>query len=155
MKEFYVNINIQRVWKDYQGVIHKTYHGGNIEIDHHVICSMSEDVVKHFALPNFTTLIPGTIREVLDNGIVPRDKISLNGLGIIKGKAGCLSMMLKTGLEVAQDYTVFSYGPQRPQKYLKPQNKKILAGPGMKPAPKFVLPEHIKEKTEKDPPQIS
>ena len=29
--------NLHRVWKGYQGVIHKTYHGGNIETDHHVI----------------------------------------------------------------------------------------------------------------------
>ena len=39
------------------------------------------------------------------------DKIPLNGLGTTKGKAGGLSMMLKTGMEVAQYYTVFKYVP--------------------------------------------
>ena len=47
--------------------------------------------------------MPGFLREVLENEIAPREKISLNGLGITKVKTGGLSMMLKTGLEVAQD----------------------------------------------------
>ena len=62
---------------------------------------MSEDVVKHFALPNFTTPMPGMLMEVLDNDITPRDKITLNRLGMKKGKAVGLSKMLKTGMEVA------------------------------------------------------
>ena len=48
-----------KVWKDYQGVIHNTYHSGHIESDHHVICLMSEDMANHFAFPNFTTPVPG------------------------------------------------------------------------------------------------
>ena len=75
---------------------------------------MPEDLAKYFSSPNFTTPTPGTLREVLDNEISPRDKIYLNGLGITKGNAGGLSMMLKTGLEVAQDYTAFSYVPPSP-----------------------------------------
>ena len=43
-------------------------------------------------------------------------------------------MMLKIGLRVAQDYTVFNYGPPSQQKDLNPQDRKILAGTGMKPA---------------------
>ena len=84
LTEFSGSSNIQISWKDYQGIIHNTYHGGNIENDHHVICSMPEDVAKHFALPNFTTPMPGTLREVLDSDIATRDKIALNGLGIKK-----------------------------------------------------------------------
>ena len=61
--------------------------------------------------------------------------------------------MLKTGMEVAQDYIVFNYGPPIPQKYLNPQDRTIVASPGMKLAPKFVLPEHSKEKAVKKPPQ--
>ena len=49
-----------------------------------------------------------------------------------KGTSGGLSMILKTRLEVAQDYTVFNYVPPIPQKDLKSQDIKILAGPGMK-----------------------
>ena len=37
MKEFSVSINIQKGWKDYQGVVHNIYHGENIETDHHVV----------------------------------------------------------------------------------------------------------------------
>ena len=40
LEEFSVSSNIQRGCKDYQGVIHNTYHGENIETDHHVIVSM-------------------------------------------------------------------------------------------------------------------
>ena len=69
---------------------------------------MPEDAEKHFAFPNFTTPMPGTLREVLENDIAPREKIYLNGLGITKGKSGGLFMMMETGLEVAQDYTVFN-----------------------------------------------
>ena len=82
MKEFSGIRNIQTVCKDYQGVIHNTYHGGHIETYHHVICSILEDVAKQSVTPNFTTPIPGILREVLDNEMAPRDKISLNGLGI-------------------------------------------------------------------------
>ena len=46
--------------------------------------------------------MPGTLREVLDNYIAPRDKSFFNWLGIKNGKAGGLYMILKTGIEVAQ-----------------------------------------------------
>ena len=85
---------------------------------------MPEDVVKHFAFPNFTTPMPGTLRGFLDNDIAPRDKISLNGLGIKKVKAVGLSKILKTGLEVAQYYTVFNYGPQSHRKTYSPKTEK-------------------------------
>ena len=62
---------------------------------------MSEDVAKNFVFPNFTTPIPGTLREFLDNDITPRDKIYLNGLVMTKGKSRGLSMMIKTGMEVS------------------------------------------------------
>ena len=69
-------------WKEYQGIINNTYHGGNIETDHHVIYLIPEDVEKHFALPNYTTLVPGTLREVIDNENTTRDKIYPYGLEI-------------------------------------------------------------------------
>ena len=34
MKELSGNCNIQRCWKEHQGVIHNTYHDGNIETDY-------------------------------------------------------------------------------------------------------------------------
>ena len=61
-------------------------------------------------------------------------------------------MILKTGMEVAQDYTVFNHGPPIPQKDLKSQDRTIVAGPGMKPAPIFFLPGHIKKNIGKAPP---
>ena len=106
---------------------------------------MSEDVEKHFVLPNFNTPETGTLREVLDNDNTTREKNYLNGLGMTKGESGGISIMLKTVIEVAQDYTVFNYRPPIPQKYLKPQDRTIVAGPGMKPAPKYVLPGHNKD----------
>ena len=54
--------------------------------------------------------------EALENDTTTRDKISLNWLGIKKSKSGGASMMLKTVMEVAQDYTVFKYKPPIPQK---------------------------------------
>ena len=113
---------------------------------------MPEDVEKHFAFPNFTTIIPGTLRKVLANDIAPREKISLNGLGIKKGKARGLSMILKIGLELPQYYTVSNYRPPIPQKHLKSQERTVLAGPWIKPAPNFFLPGNRKEITEKETP---
>ena len=52
-------------------------------------------------------------------------------------------MMPKSGMEVAQDYTFFNYGSPITWKYLKYQERTILAWPGMKPAPIFLL-ENIK-----------
>ena len=116
---------------------------------------MTEDMAKRLLLPNFTTPVPGTLRGVIENDTTPRDKISLNGLGIKKGKSGVASMMLKIVMEVAQYYNVFNYGPPRPQKDLKSQDRKIVAGPGMKPETKFVLPGNIKEKFGKENPPDS
>ena len=93
VKEFSGSSNIHRGWKDYQGVIHNTYHGGHIETDHHIICSMIEDMEKRFEFPNSTTPVPGTLMEVLDNDTTTRDKIYLNGLGMKKGKSGGASMI--------------------------------------------------------------
>ena len=75
---------------------------------------MPEDVSRHLALPNFSTPVTGMPREVVDNETTPRDKISLNVLGTKKVKYGGTYMMLKTGMEVAQDYTIFNYGPPIP-----------------------------------------
>ena len=61
-------------------------------------------------------------------------------------------MMLKTVMEVAQDYYVFDYVPPRPQKDLNPQYRTIAEVQGKKPAPKFVLPGHNEEKVGKEPP---
>ena len=48
-------------------------------------------------------------------------------------------MMKRTGMEVAQYYTVFNYGPPRPQKQDESQYRMIVARPGMKPEPKKSL----------------
>ena len=90
--------------------------------------------------------------EVIENGNTPRDKISLNGLGMKKVKCVNESMMLKRGMEVDQYYTVFNYGPRRPHKDLNYQDRTIMDQPGINTAPKFVLPGHRKEKFGKEPP---
>ena len=101
---------------------------------------------KYFAFPNFITPVSRTSREVLDKDTTIRDKTYLDGLWVTKGESVSVSMMLNTVLELDQHYNVFNYGPPRPQKYLNPQDIKILAGPGMKPAPNIVFPGHSKEK---------
>ena len=52
-----------------------------------------------------------------------------------KNKSGGAYMMLKTGMEVAQDYTVFNYGSPIQQKELKYEDRTIVSGPGTNPAP--------------------
>ena len=69
---------------------------------------MPGDVANHFAFPNFTTPVLGTVRGVLGNNITPREKFYLNGLGTIKGEYGGVSMVMKTGMEVSQCYTIFN-----------------------------------------------
>ena len=71
---------------------------------------MPEDVANHFLFPKFTASGPGTLREVIDNDKTTRDKISFNGLGVIKGRSISVSLMLKTGMELAEYCTVFNYG---------------------------------------------
>ena len=46
-------------------------------------------------------------------------------------------------------YTVFNYRPQSPQKYLNPQDIKIVSGPRIKPELKKI-PGHRKKKTKKE-----
>ena len=103
-------------WKYYQVIIHNTYQGGNVETGHHVICPMPEEATKHFTFPNYTTPVPGTLRCLLYNNTTTRDKISFNGLWMTKVESGVVSMLMKTGMEVSQYYTVFNYIPPRPLK---------------------------------------
>ena len=140
------------VAKDYQGVIFNTYHGGDVETGHHVIWLIPEDVANNFSFPNFITAVLGTLRGVLENDTTPRDKIYLTRLGMTEGKYGGASMVMKTGMEFTQDYTAFSYGPPSPYKYLNHQNIAMVAVPGVKTAPKTILPGNIKDKFRKEPP---
>ena len=98
---------------------------------------MQEEVAKHFAFHNLTTPVTGTLREVLDNYTTPIYNIFLNGLGIKKCKSGGASMMMKTGMEVYQDYTVFNYGLPRPQKDLKSQDITMISRPWNQLAQQF------------------
>ena len=107
---------------------------------------------KHFEFTNFFTPVPGALRGVLYNDTTARDRNSLNWLGMKASKSGVVSMILKTGMEVDKYYTIFNYGPPRPQKDLKSQDRAIVAGPGMNPEPKTVLPGHIQEEFGKEPP---
>ena len=77
---------------------------------------MPEDMAKYFVFPNFSTPVPGTLREVLDNNNTKRDKSYLNSLRMKKSESGGVYMMIKTGTELSQYYTVFNYGPPRPHK---------------------------------------
>ena len=63
-------------------------------------------------------------------------------------------MMLKTGLGVAQDYTVFNHGPPSPHKDLNPQDRTILAQLGMNLAPIFFSQGTAKRKWEVTTPQM-
>ena len=66
LKEFYIS-GTHKVWKKHQGEINNTYHGGNIENDHHIILSTPEDVVNNFTFPNLSTPGPGNLMKVMDN----------------------------------------------------------------------------------------
>ena len=48
--------------KYYQGLIHNTYLGGNIETAHHVMCLMPEDVANNVWSTKFTAPVSGTLR---------------------------------------------------------------------------------------------
>ena len=61
-------------------------------------------------------------------------------------------MMLKTVMEVAQDCTVFKYGPTIPQKDVKSRGIIIFEGSGVCLTPTFVLPGNSKYKVGKEPP---
>ena len=51
-----------------------------------------------------------------------------------------VSVMLKTGMEVIEDCTIFNYGPPISQKEVNAKDRTIVAGSGVKSAPIFVLP---------------
>ena len=75
---------------------------------------MSEGTANNFVLPKFTASGPVTSTEFIINDTTTRYKFSLNGLGVTKVEYRGVTTMLKTVMEVAQDYTVLNYGPQRP-----------------------------------------
>ena len=77
MKQFFFSRNIQNGWKDYQGVIHTTYHVGFIETDHRIIFSIPKDAANKFVLPKFTARVSNTLKEFHENDTTTRDKTSL------------------------------------------------------------------------------
>ena len=97
---------------------HNTYDGGNIKTCHRLILSIPEYSEKHFNFTKFVTPGTGTLRGVLDNGTKTRHKISLNGIGLEKGDPASINMILKKGIEVVEDCTVFNYGHPIPHKNL-------------------------------------
>ena len=100
-----------------------------------------EEVSKNIALLKFTAPATGMLRKFIGNDTTTINKFSRAGLGVKKGKCRGVSMMLKTEIEVAQDYTFSNYIPPIPQKYIKSQYRKIVAGTGVHLAPKLVLPD--------------
>ena len=84
--------------------------------------------------------------------ILQQEKFYPNGLGVIKGEFGGVYMIMKTGMEVAQGDSVFNYGPLIPQKDIKSQDRKIVAGLGMKPAPIFFSQVTTKRTLGRKPP---
>ena len=63
-------------------------------------------------------------------------------------------MMMKTGMEVTQYYTIFNCGPPIPQKELNPQDRTIVAGARMKPVPIFFSQGTSKIKLGRKPPHM-
>ena len=89
------------------------------------------------------------LREVIEIDTTIRDKNAFSGLGMTKHKSGRVSVMMKTGMEVSQDYTVFNYGPSIPHKYVNHQERKKVPGLGVKTALRFVLPGNSNDKVGK------
>ena len=62
-------------------------------------------------------------------------------------------MMMKTGMEVAHDYTVFNYIPPIPHKNLNYQYRTIVAGPGINPASNYFSWGTERRNLSRNPPQ--
>ena len=75
------------------------------------------------------------MREVLDNDTTSRYIISLSGLGVSNMESISLSMTMKTGMEVGEDYIVLNYRTPRPQKFVNSEYRAILEEPYVKPSP--------------------
>ena len=68
---------------------------------------------EQFLFYNFATPVSGNLREVIDKYSRKRDKFT-SIFRDEQGESGVVYMMLKTGIEVTQYYTVFNYGPPKP-----------------------------------------
>ena len=66
-----------------------------------------------------------------------------------------VAMILKTGIKVAQYYTVLKYGPLRPQNNVKSQDRTIVSDTGVDLETTTFLPGNSKEKVGKEiPPYV-
>ena len=65
-----------------------------------------------------------------------------------------VAMILKTGIKVAQYYTVLKYGPLRPQNNVKSQDRTIVSDTGVDLETTTFLPGNSKEKVGKEIPPI-
>ena len=79
------------------------------------------------------------LRVVIDNDTATRSKIHLKVLWATKCESGGVAMMRKTGIKVAQDYTIFNHVLQIPYNNVNYQDITIVTGIGVNLALKCVL----------------
>ena len=60
--------------------------------------------------------------------------------------------MLKTGMDVAEYFNVFNYGPPRQQKFMKCKDKETMAGTGVNPKSTLVLSGKLGGELDKNTP---
>ena len=87
----------------------------------------------------FITSGNGMLRKVLDNDTTTRNTISLNGLGVTKGQSTSVYVMLKTGMVLSEDHTIFNYGTTILHKGLKYKDRKVVVRPRVNKTPTFVI----------------
>ena len=109
------------------------------------MCLMLEDADKYFSFPNYTTPVSGTLKEVPENDITTRYKISLNDFVITKDESGGVYTIFKLEWKWL-DTILFQLHTQRPHKYANPQDRTIVAGTGVNPAHFFFSQVTVKIK---------
>lgn len=117
-------------WKDYQGIIHKTYHGEYIETHNHVIWLMTEVVAKHFDLPTLTAPGPGNLRGFMYNDIKEINKIVLNGFGVKNVNLDMYLWFWKM-MVLTEDCTILNCVSPRSQKVMNPKYTPIVIVTGV------------------------
>ena len=93
-------------------------------------------------------------RGVLDNDTTTRYRMYLNGSGVKKLQSIRVYVILQTGMELAEYFTILNYAIPRPQNESKSKDRRTVAGKGVKPAPTFVLPSNNKGRVVKEPPLV-
>ena len=71
-------------WTCHQAILQNTCHGGAIETDHRLVCSLQLYFGRYFLIPDATVNTPAALSPLFDHDIAPLDSMQYDQLHVVR-----------------------------------------------------------------------